>query len=126
MDSAEKRLYHQIHPAKLLTDWGMLALALYLLWRRRWRLALIVTFVPSIIASYLLIRYADLAPYKASPFGHYVARSMTRSMEGVRFAGAGVMMLGAWQRRPWLLPVGLLIILAGWLRGLFTLQPRAL
>lgn len=125
MNSAEKRLYHQIHPAKLLTDWSMMALALYLLWRRRWRLALIVTFVPSIIASYWLIRYADLAPYKESPFGHYVARSMTRSMEGVRFAGAGLMMLGAWQRRPWLLPVGLLIILAGWLRGLFTSQPPA-
>jgi hypothetical protein len=39
-------------------------------------------------------------------------------MEGVRLGGAGVMMLGAWQRRGWLLPIGLLIIFAGWLRGL--------
>jgi hypothetical protein len=39
-------------------------------------------------------------------------------MEAVRLVGAGVMMLGAWKRRRWLFPVGLLIILAGWLRGM--------
>jgi len=124
MDVNEKVLYHQINPAKLLTDWGTLPLALYLLWHRRWRLALIIAFVPSVIASYVLIRYADLEEYKQSRFGQYVARSMTRQMEGVRFLGAGVMMVGSWQRRRTLLPVGLLIILAGWLRGL--LLPKTL
>jgi putative flippase GtrA len=123
MDLNEKVLYHQIHPAKLLTDWGTLPLALYLFWRHRWRLALIVAFVPSMIASYLLIRCADLEPYKQSRFGQYVARSMTRSMEGVRLVGAGLMMLVAWKRCRWLLPVGLLIILAAWLRGMFL--PKA-
>jgi len=96
---------------------GSLPLALYLLWHRRWRLALIVALVPSILASYVLIRYADLEAYKQSRFGEYIAGSMTRSMEGVRLVGAGLMMLGVWQRRWWLFPVGLLIILVGWLRG---------
>jgi len=35
METREKVLYHQIHPAKLLTDWGTLPIALYLLWQRR-------------------------------------------------------------------------------------------
>lgn len=119
MDVFEKVLYHQIHPAKLLTDWGTLPLALYLLWHRRWRLALIVAFAPSIIVSYALIHYADLEAYKQSRFGAYIARSMSREMEGVRFLGAGVMMLGAWKRRKWMFPVGLLIILAAWCRGIW-------
>src|SRR4051794_28640533 len=118
MDVYEKVLYHQIHPAKLLTDWGTLPVALYLLWHRRWRLALIVALVPSIIASYVLIRYADLEAYKQSRFGAYIARWMTRSIEGVRFFGAGVMIVGAWKRQAWMFPVGLLIILVGWFRGI--------
>src|SRR4051794_5433403 len=118
MDVSEKILYHQIHPVKLLTDWGTLPVALYLLWHRRWRPALIVAFVPSIIASYVLIHYADLKAYKQSRFGAYIARSMTRAMEGVRFLGAGVLMVGAWKRWAWMFPVGLLIILAGWFRGI--------
>lgn len=104
MDMYEKLLYHQIHPAKLLTDWGTLPVGLYLLWHRRWRLALIIAFVPSIIASYVLIRYADLEAYKRSRFGRYIARSMTRAMGGVRFLGAGVMMIGAWKRQVWMFP----------------------
>jgi putative flippase GtrA len=126
MDMNEKVLYHQIHPAKLLVDWGTLPVALYLLWQRRPRLALIVAFVPSIIASYLLIRYFDLEPYKQSRFGRYITRSMTRAMQAVRLAGAAVMMLGAWQRRRWLFPIGLLIILAGWLRGVVLPTARTI
>jgi hypothetical protein len=126
MELNEKVLYHKIHPAKLFTDWGTMPWALYLLWQRRWLPALIIAFVPSVITSYLLMRYVDLEVYKQSRFGQYVARSMTRSMEGLRFVGAGVMMLGAWKRRRWLLPVGLPIILAGWLRGILVPKTQAL
>ncbi len=52
--------------------------------------------------------------------------SMTRMMKGVRLVGAGVMMVGAWKRRGRLLPVGWLIILAGWLRGLLPKTPPLL
>ncbi len=86
-------------PSQAAHRLGSLPLALYLLWHRRWRLALIVALVPSILASYVLIRYADLEAYKQSRFGEYIAGSMTRSMEGVRLVGAGLMMLGVWQRR---------------------------
>jgi len=89
MTFQEKRLYHQIHPLKLFTDWSTGFIALYMLWRRHLSLALILMFVPGIIVSSLLVRWATLEPYKQSAFGHYVKRSITPSMEAVRLAGYG-------------------------------------
>ncbi len=120
MTIQEKALYHQIHPLKLATDWGTGAIAFYLLWRRRLWPALLVMFVPATVVSGALIRWADLEPYRRSAFGRYVARSMTPAMQGVRFAGNGIMMLGAWYRRPAWLVGGLLVILFGWLRGVLV------
>ncbi len=117
MTNREKVLYHQIHPLKLLTDWSTGAVSFYLLWQRRPRAALIVQFVPAIVVSSALMRWADLEPQRSSALGRYVKEYMTPSMQGVRFAGNLVMSLGAWRRRPGLLLVGLLMILYGWLRG---------
>ncbi len=122
MTRAEKILYHQIHPLKLLTDCIAGFAALPLLWRRRLRAALIVMFVPAVFVSILIIRYADLEPYKRSPFGRYVERYMTREMQGMRLAGYLLMALGAWHRKPWSVPLGLLVVLFGWFRGM--LFPR--
>jgi hypothetical protein len=122
MTREEKILYHQIHPLKLFTDWTAGFAALPLLRRHRLRAALLVTLVPSILSSILVIRYADLEPYKRSAFGRYVERYMTREMQGVRLAGYLIMSLGAWYRRPWSMPLGLLVVLFGWSRG--VLFPR--
>ena len=65
----------------------------------------------------MLIRWADLAPRKRSAFGRYVEKYMTPAMQGVRVAGNVVMSLGAWYRRADVLLRGLVMILAGWLRG---------
>jgi hypothetical protein len=43
---------------------------------------------------------------------------MTRQVEMIRFAGYAVMVVGAWYHIIWLIPLGLMIILYGWLRGL--------
>ena len=96
MTREEKILYHQIHPLKLLTDCTVGFAALPLLWQRRLRAALLVMFAPAILVSVLLIRYADLKPYKRSAFGRYVKRYMTKEMQGMRFAGYLIMALGAW------------------------------
>ena len=120
MTRREKVLYHQIHPLKLLTDWGTGAISFYLLWRRHLRAALLVQFVPAIMVSSALVRWANLEPWKQSAFGRYVEEYMTPPMQGVRVAGNVVMSLGAWYRRPGLLLAGLLMILFGWLRGLLV------
>lgn len=122
MTFQEKALYHQIHPLKLGTDWSTGTFAFYLLWRRRLGPALVVTFLPAFVVSGALMRWGDLESRKQSAFGRYVKQYMTPAMQAVRLAGNGVMMLGAWQRRPALLVAGLLIILFGWLRG--KLFPR--
>src|SRR5215212_4431890 len=60
MDLNEKVLYHQIHPAKLAADVSGSLLSTYLMWRRRFAWAMLAAFVPAVLASVLVIRYADL------------------------------------------------------------------
>jgi hypothetical protein len=118
MKLEDKILYHQIHPLKLLTDSSVTPVALYLLWRHKLLAGLGVAFLPPMVASYLILRYVDLEPYRRSSFGQYVGRYMTREMEAVRSIGAVVMFTGAWTRRAWLMPFGLVIVLLAWFRGL--------
>ena len=91
----EKSLYHQIHPAKLFTDWSTALIALVPFWHHNLLLALLIAFVPSIIASRVIIRFVDLEKYKQSPFGKYVKQYMTRTIEAIRFIGSRVMAVGA-------------------------------
>jgi hypothetical protein len=118
MTFAEKKLYHQIHPLKLFTDWSTGFIAVYFCWYHALWIALLIMFVPSIIITYLLITFADLQNLKKSPFGKYVKKYMSPKMEIIRFAGYFVMVLGAWTHIVLLIPLGLLIILAAWCRGL--------
>lgn len=123
MTLREKALYHQIHPAKLATDILAEPVSLYFFWRHDLALGLATHFMPPIIASALVIGFADLQPLKASPLGRYVSQHMTRAVEGVRLAGDLVMVAGAWLRSPWLIALGLAIVAAAWLSG--RIAPRA-
>jgi len=69
MRQEEAVLYHQIHPAKLATDIAAAIISLVLLWEHRLALALVVMLVPSVVATALVIRFADLERLKASPLG---------------------------------------------------------
>ena len=120
MDLRARLLYHQIHPLKLLTDWGTAAVAAYLLWGHRLGAALLVGLIPSIVVSALLVRWADLTPYEVSPFGRYVARHMTSAVEGIRFLGLAVAWAGAWAMRPPFIALGVAVILGAWAWGLVT------
>jgi hypothetical protein len=117
MEFAEKELYHQIHPAKLGVDIGATPFALYFFWLHEFLLAIVITLVPSVIASALIMRYADLEPYRSSGRGRYLKKYMTRATEGVRFGGLLVMIAGAWFHVWLLILLGIPIILFGWFRG---------
>ncbi|HLY79361.1 MAG TPA: hypothetical protein VKQ70_08310, partial [Caulobacteraceae bacterium] len=80
----EKALYHQIHPAKLAVDILTEPVSLYLFWRHELVIGLIAHFGPPIVASALVIAWADLSPLKASALGRYVDRHMTRTVEAAR------------------------------------------
>jgi hypothetical protein len=117
MDDREKILFHQIHPIKLLTDGIAEVVSLPLFWQHRLRAALVVHFVPPVAASFAVMRWADLEPYRRSAFGRYIARSMTPRMQGLRLLGDLIMAAGAWRRRPLIIVAGGGLVLYGWTRG---------
>ena len=117
MDLQERYLYHQIHPLKLFTDFAAGILALYPLWQHNLYVAILVAFVPSVIVSFFLMFFVNLGKYKASPLGEYLNKYMTRQMESIRFAGYALMAVGAWIHRVWMIPIGFVIVLFGWLKG---------
>ncbi len=123
MKLKEKILYHQIHPLKLAADIGCEPVSLYFLWHHNFLLGLTTHFIPPIVASLLLVRYGDLEAYKSSRAGAYLRRHMTRTVEGVRFAGDIVMALGAWFHHPSLIALGLAVIILAWCSGLVRNPP---
>jgi hypothetical protein len=117
MTLKEKILYHQIHPLKLIADWGTGILALYLFWRNNILPALLLASIPSSIVSVIVIRFADLKKYQQSRIGRYICQFMTRPLEIIRLAGYVLMALGAWYHVLWPIAAGFLAITLAWLRG---------
>ena len=120
MDTQSKILYHQIHPAKLLTDWVTAAVTCVLFWDRELAAGLAMGLIPSVVATGALLRWAELEPYRASRLGQYVRRHMTRAMVGVRLAGMALVWLASWYHSPAGMIVGFLAIAAAWCRGLLA------
>ena len=117
LTSSEKVLYHQIHPAKLSTDIASSLLSTYLFWVHQPILGILGGFIPSIIASAVIIRYVNLDNYRTSPAGRYLAKYMTRRIEALRMAGQIVVWFGAWYHAAWIIVSGYLIVVLGWMRG---------
>jgi hypothetical protein len=114
----EKILYHQIHPLKLTTDTGCEPLSLYFFWHHDLVLGLTRHFLPPITVSLVLICCGDFEAQKRSRAGAYLRRHMTRTVEGIRFAGDIAMVLGAWFYQPSLIIVSLAVVVLSWCSGL--------
>jgi len=115
----EKKIYSQIHPVKLLTDVVTGFGAVYLLWLHFLIAGVSLAFIPSTVASLVLIARTDLEKYKDSPFGTYLRRTMaSKSSDWIRFGGFAIMLTGGWINVLPLSAVGFLIILFVWLKGL--------
>jgi hypothetical protein len=116
----ERVLYHQIHPLKLAVDWSTGLVSAILLWRHRLVPGVFWGLLPPVVVSvpFLLgVSDATMTRYRASPLGRYVARFMTRTMEGLRLLGFVAICLGAWQRRPLVIAAGLALVVGAWARG---------
>ena len=125
MTLQEKTLYHQIHPLILFTDLSAGIVALYPLWQNNLLTALLVSFMPPMIVSFMHIRFVNLEKYKQSSFGKYVQPYMSHSVERIRFAGSELMAAGAWYHSEWLIPMnGFLVGVSPWLRGVFFPKKR--
>ena len=114
----EKALFHQIHPAKVATDVTAEILSLILLWEHFLVYGLVVHFVPCIIASLLLVGFADLEWIKTSFLGAYVGTYITRPIEALRFLSDILMVIGAWYHIPLLIGLALALISGCWCNGL--------
>lgn len=123
MTLREKALYHQIHPLKLATDISAQLASGYFFWVHNLLIGLIAMFLPPIVVSLIMITTMDFTQIQQSPVGRYLKRSMTRAMEALRLAGTLPISLGFWHHTPWLIVLGLVMVLFGWLRGLL-LPPR--
>ena len=117
MTFKEKKLYHQVHPAKLATDISVSIITLYLFWEHKFFIALTLHLLPPIIGSLLIIKFCNLEKIKNSALGNYISRYMTPSYEAIRLLGDIVTILGAWYHLPWLMILGLLIVLVAWFNG---------
>jgi hypothetical protein len=118
MQLEERLLYHQIHPLKLLTDVSTAVAAAALFWGHRPVMAFAIGLLPSAAMTVALIQFADLERYRSSPFGRYVHRFMTRTVEVARLAGLLPFWGGAWLHRPTVMGIGVGWILGCWLLGL--------
>lgn len=125
MELHDRLLYHQIHPVKLVTDVGTAILAAVCFWRHEPLAGAVVGFLPSVLVTVVLVRWADLDRYAASPFGRYVRRFMSRRVEAARFAGLIPLWGGAWVHRPAAIGFGALWILSCWLCGLRSTDATA-
>ncbi len=114
MTTREKYLYHQVHPLKLLADWGAGLLALRFFWKHELWMAVAVAVVPPLVVSGILIRFASLEHYVTSKRGEYIKTHMTTARELLRLAGYVVMAFAACYHLPWMMLSGLLIILLAW------------
>lgn len=120
MTRQERLLFHQLHPLKLLTDFTTSFASAWLLWEARWLEAAAVAFLPSFVVTGWLVARADLDGLQRSLMGRYVAEHMTRTATSIRIAGQLVMWVGAAVHVPWLLPLGLMTVIFGWVRGLWA------
>jgi hypothetical protein len=117
MTLSDRILFHQIHAAKLVTDAIAAVLSLYYLWRHDLSLAIVAATVPPLIATALVLRFADLEALKQSAFGAYVQRYMTPAMQLLRVCGFLIMAVAAWNHVPFAILAGLAVIVVGWLKG---------
>jgi hypothetical protein len=124
MDLSEKVLYHQIHPAKLAADITGSIISTYLMWHRKFGSAMLGAWVPAILGSAAVLRFANLEHLKQSRFGHYIHRFMMRRIEAWRFAGQIVMWIGAWYHQFWLIAAGVAMVIAAWMSGRWCTSRR--
>ena len=114
---ADTILIHQVHPVKIALDVSASIVSNILLWQHRLGAALLARYVPPVLGSLLVIRFADLDQLRRTKRAQYVLDHMTPTTSAIRLAGDVVMAVGSWRRRPDWIVTGALIVAAGWSHG---------
>jgi hypothetical protein len=116
----ERILFHQVHPAKLLTDVAAGIISLYFFWMHELWLGLAIHFIPPPLASALVLRCADLAQVRDSRTGAYLLRYMRLAAQ----ASCDLITIFAAWFHTWIgIAVGFLIVIGAWSYGLLASAP---
>lgn len=118
MTTDEKILIHQIHPLKFYTDFFSAIVALYFFWSQNVVVALIVSIIPPIIASIVVILFVNLEKYKGAALGKYFLKNMTPGRQFIRLLGFVIMAISALRHSFLFILVGAIVIVAGWFAGI--------
>lgn len=119
MTLQEKNLYQQSHPVRLITDWATGIGACYLFWQKEIWLGAAIAFLPSLIVSLFVIRFANIEKLADSRFGKYFKRTYNKKVDLIRFGGFVVMAGASWWENIPGIAVGFVIIIGTWTYGLF-------
>lgn len=111
-------MVHQVHPVKLCTDIAAAAASTGLLWRRRLLAGLLIRYLPPMVASGLVLAFADLDRLRQTAGGRYVLGHMPDGAVAIRFAGDTLMAAAGWRRSVPGVALGAAVIVAGWSHGL--------
>lgn len=117
MTARERELLHQLHPAKLLTDWSTAAVAGVLFWFRHPLAALAVGWGPSVLVTALFLSGrldGALERLRERRTVRTVAPMLTADVNAIRFAGLALWWGGSWLHQWVLVPFGVLVVLSGW------------
>jgi len=113
----DRQRYHQLHPAKLLVDWGTAIVAGGLLWWRQPLAAVAVGFGPSIVVTLVFLSGRldhALEAIRSRPVAQAIGAKLSTDVNALRFGGLALSWAGCWFHHAWLLPAGVLVIVAGW------------
>lgn len=115
----ERKLYHQIHPIKRGADIGSAIAFLFLLWRHRIVLALVVGFIPPIIVSCVMMIWPTQCGERQEFSVRQVCLAIHDSDDRSRSTLTLVPMAwGAWTHHIWLIELGFVLLLVAWSNGL--------
>jgi hypothetical protein len=125
MSFREKILYHQIHPTKIVVDVASGLLSTWLVWTHALVIGMTVAWVPTILASAIMLWRLDFSRQRDSALGRYVAFHMTRVAEAVRMTGQIGMWICAWYHAAWAIAASALVIIFGWTYSIPNWRARA-
>jgi hypothetical protein len=109
---------HQVHPVKLGFDITASVLSNVLLWRQCPRTGLAVRLGLPLIGSAAVLRWGDINELRHRRRGRYVLQNMTTTAQAVRLGGDALMAYGTWRHNRSMVLSGMVVIAAGWSRGL--------
>jgi hypothetical protein len=117
MRRGDRTRLHQLHPVKLLVDWGTAAIAGTLLWRGDWVAAVAIGTVPSIVTTAVFVsgRFDDaLGKIRNRPGARSIAEGLSPAVNALRFGGLAVAWAECGLHRPRWIPAGTFVIMLGW------------